>query len=190
MLNNPMAIYDLRHLNVLIVDDNRHMRTLIRTVLNSLGVWQIQEASDGADALKELEIFQADLLICDLMMVPFDGIELTEMIRNAKDSPNRFIPIIMLTGHTEMYRVAEARDAGVDEFLAKPISARTLYARLIEVIERRRPFVKSRTYFGPDRRRQNDPNYRGPKRREADKAPEGDGDALTPDQIDALMNSD
>lgn len=187
--------YDFHNLNVLIVDDNKHMRTLIRTVLNALGVWNVHEASDGADALKELEIFPADILICDLMMTPFDGIELTQMIRTAADSPNPFLPIIMLTGHTEMFRVAEARDVGVDEFLAKPISPKTLYGRIAQVIDNRRDFVKAGNYFGPDRRRRDDPNYIGKERRsagtEGDGAEDGEGGGkdLTPEEIDDLMNS-
>ena len=189
-----MTAYNLQNLNVLVVDDNRHMRTLIRTVLNALGCWNIHEASDGADALKEMEIFPADVVFCDLVMTPFDGIEFTRMVRTAKDSPNPYVPIIMLTGHTEMARVVEARDAGVDEFVAKPVSPKTLYARLVAVIEHRRPFIRTKNYFGPDRRRREDPDYKGPFRRSTDPqnqnvaAIPADGE-LTPEQVDALMNS-
>jgi DNA-binding response OmpR family regulator len=59
----------------------------------------------------------------------------------------------MLSGHTELQRICEARDAGVNEFLAKPISARALYSRMMSLIANPRPFVRTATYFGPDRRR-------------------------------------
>ena len=71
----------------------------------------------------------------------------------------------MLTGHSEKARVVGARDAGVTEFLVKPISAKALYERIFNVIANPRPFIKTKTYFGPDRRRTVNQNYVGPERR-------------------------
>jgi DNA-binding NtrC family response regulator len=76
----------------------------------------------------------------------------------------------MITGHTEMDRVTAARDAGVTEFLAKPISAKGLYQRIVSVVANPRPFIKTNNYFGPDRRRNNSSNYTGPERRSGSKA--------------------
>lgn len=149
----------------MVVDDNRHIRMIVKTILRSLGVERVVDLEDAASALREMRNLPLDLIICDLMMTPIDGIEFVRMVRNAQDSPDRFVPIIMLTGHTEMQRVAEARDAGVHEFLAKPVSADILFERVTTVIGQPRPFVKSKTYFGPDRRRRDDPKYRGPERR-------------------------
>jgi hypothetical protein len=63
-----------------------------------------------------------------------------------------------------------ARDAGVTEFLAKPISANALYQRVLNIVANPRPFIKTKTYFGPDRRRNVNPNYNGPERRKGGKA--------------------
>jgi two-component system chemotaxis response regulator CheY len=145
--------YDLQRLNVVIVDDNRHMRFLLKTILHTFGIREIAEAGDGADALKILKLFPADVVITDWMMEPIDGIEMTRFIRTDSDSQNPFVPIIMLTGHTEAKRVQEARDAGVTEFLAKPISSKMVYHRLVQLIEKPRTFVKARRFTGPDRRR-------------------------------------
>jgi DNA-binding response OmpR family regulator len=71
----------------------------------------------------------------------------------------------MLTGHSEKRRVTVARDAGVTEFLAKPISAKGLYQRILNVVANPRPFIKTKTYFGPDRRRNTSNTYIGPERR-------------------------
>ena len=71
----------------------------------------------------------------------------------------------MLTGHSEKRRVTVARDAGVTEFLAKPISAKGLYQRILNVVANPRPFIKTKTYFGPDRRRNTTNAYIGPERR-------------------------
>ena len=98
-------------------------------------------------------------------MAPMDGLELTRRVRNDEKSSNPFVPIIMITGHTEKYRVEAARDAGVTEFLAKPVTAHNLFARITEILERPRAFVRCDSYFGPDRRRRETENYMGPWRR-------------------------
>lgn len=159
-----MMGYRLDRLAVLIVDDNQHMRSLVRTILESLGVSQIVEARDGAHALEKMGQSQIDLIITDWNMDPLDGLALTRHLRTSPESPDQFVPVIMLSGHTERARVMQARDAGVTEFMAKPVSARSLYARIVSIIENPRPFVRTNDYFGPDRRRQMLP-FEGPDRR-------------------------
>lgn len=176
--NIEPAAYDLHQLKMLIVDDNQHMRVIERQILHAFGIRNIREAEDGASALKMMRVFEPDIALCDWNMTPLNGLEFTHMVRTSADIKNPFLPIIMLTGHTELHRVEEARDSGVDEFLAKPISAASLYARLVSVIENRRGFVRTTTYFGPDRRRHHHPrNYGGPERRQ-DSAKLGEGEAL------------
>ena len=154
------------NLKALIVEDNAHMRSLLRALLNSLGVKDISEASNSQMAIELLRERKSDLVLTDLAMKPMDGLELTRYIRNNDHSPNPFVPIIMITGHTEKNRVTSARDAGITEFLAKPISAKSLYQRIVNVVAHPRPFIKTKDYFGPDRRRIDNPNYPGPERRQ------------------------
>lgn len=160
---------DLSRLNILIIDDNPHMRTLVREILLGFNVKNVHETKDGSEALSELRQWPADIAIVDWMMEPLDGLDFTRLIRTASDSPNPFLPIIMLTGHTERFRVEEARDAGVTEMLAKPMTANTLYSRLKDVIEMPRPFVRAGHYVGPDRRRKQKPDYTGPLRRDGER---------------------
>jgi CheY-like chemotaxis protein len=148
-----MGGYTLERLNFLVVDDNKHMRALVKTLLHSLGSKNVVLAIDGADAFKELRHFAADIIICDWNMQPLDGLEFVRLVRTSEDSPNPFAAIIMLTGHTEMHRVLTARDSGINEFMAKPISAKGLYSRIRTIIENPRFFVRTDSYFGPDRRR-------------------------------------
>ncbi len=155
---------DFSRLNVMIVDDNPHMRILIRDILLGFGVKDVVECPDGSEAISELQHRPADIVIADWMMEPLDGLDFTRLIRTANDSPSRFVPIIMLTGHTERHRIVEARDAGVTEFLAKPVTANGLYARLRSVIENPRQFVQSQSFSGPDRRRRTE-DVDGPDRR-------------------------
>lgn len=143
----------LHNLSVLVVDDNKFMRTLVENICRGLGILKVVHTDLAETALKILSEREFDLLITDWHMEPMDGIELVIHLRTAPDSPNPYIPIIMLTGHGDRERVVEARDAGVNMFMAKPISAKAMYERLVWMINNPLPFIKSGAYFGPDRRR-------------------------------------
>ena len=161
---------DFNKLRFLVSDDNAHMRRILRTLLHSFGAREVYEAEDGATALEVFSHYVPDIVITDWAMPIFDGLELTQMIRQPGANANPYVPIIMLTGHSEKRRVMMARDAGVTEFLAKPISAKGLYQRILNVVANPRPFIKTKSYFGPDRRRITSSAYVGPERRVGGKA--------------------
>ena len=142
----------LEALRVLLIDDNHHMRAIVGTILKGLGVCHLREASDGADGLQVLREWPADLAIVDFRMEPLDGATFTRMVRNARDSKNPYLPIIMMTGFADRSRVFEARDAGITEIIAKPLTARAIIEKIETVILKPRPFVRTEDYFGPLRR--------------------------------------
>lgn len=150
-----MNDFDGAACRVLLVEDNADFRRLLKTVLAAIGVTMIAEAGDGTDALEVLKTFEADLVLLDWNMSPMDGLDFVRHIRTATDSPNPYLPIILVTGHTDADLIVKARNAGVNEFLAKPISAKSLLARIFSVLRNTHAFVKSDTYIGPDRRRRN-----------------------------------
>jgi CheY-like chemotaxis protein len=156
--------YNFDRLRVLVVDDNQHMRTLVSAVLQAFGVTTVFDAASAEEAWTILTESRCDLVFVDWVMNGMSGLEFTQKIRTAPDSPNPFVPIVMLTGHTSTERVHAARDAGVNEFLAKPVSSKSILARLISVIENPRPFVRTKAYFGPCRRRRR-MEHQGPERR-------------------------
>lgn len=164
--------FDLDGLEVLLVEDNPHMRRIIRSILTMLGVKVVREAGDAEEGLKMAQEGDADLIICSWLMDVLDGPEFVKMIRSGADSKNPYIPIIMLSAFTEKFRVTDARDAGVNEFLAKPISPKSLYQRIARIIEKPRPFVRTASFFGPCRRRQDlGPPGGSVDRRQADPTP-------------------
>ncbi len=160
----------LKSVQILLVDDNQHMRAIASAILTSAGAIKIREVGDGAQALKALQEQPFDLAIVDFNMYPLDGVEFTRLVRNSADSADPYLPIIMMTGHSERSRVQEARDAGVNEFVVKPITAKAMLDRIQAVILRPRPFVRCNGYFGPDRRRMQRRDYEGPFRRSDDQA--------------------
>jgi len=142
----------LGELKVLLVDDNNHMRTIVGTILKGIGILNVREAGDGSEALAALRTWPADLAIVDFRMEPMDGVDFARLVRNASDSRNPFLPIIMMTGFADRPRVEEARDSGVTELIVKPVTARAIIDRLNAVVYRPRPFVRTADYFGPRRR--------------------------------------
>jgi two-component system chemotaxis response regulator CheY len=160
-----MLRVDFNKLRFLVIEDNTHMRRIIRTLLHGYSAREVFEAEDGAAGLEAFMAHSPDIVITDWAMPIFDGLELTRMIRNPGGNANPYVPIIMLTAHSEKNHVVKARDAGVTEFLCKPISAKALYQRILNVVINPRPFIKTKDYFGPDRRRNVAPAYVGPERR-------------------------
>ncbi|EGF89565.1 chemotaxis protein cheY [Asticcacaulis biprosthecium C19] len=159
---------DYTSLKILLVEDNQHMRSIVNAILKGTGIRNVREARDGAEGLDMLRQYPADIALVDFNMDPIDGVEFTRMLRNASDSSNPYLPVVMITGHSERSKVIRARDSGVNEFVVKPLTARALLGRIDSVIMRPRPFIRCKTYFGPDRRRIDDKAYPGPHRRNTD----------------------
>jgi two-component system chemotaxis response regulator CheY len=161
-----MNEYRFDRLKILVVDDNVHMRKLVVTILQAFGVIQIYEADSGERAWIIMRESNPDIVVLDWVMEGMSGIDLVKMVRANPQSPNPFVPVIMLTGHTSLDHVQMARDSGINEFIAKPVSVKTMMMRLASVIEHPRPYVRTNGYFGPCRRRRQD-EHRGPERRTA-----------------------
>ena len=154
----------LSKLSFLVIDDNTNMIQIVKTILKNFGAIRVFDATDVAEAFALVRQQPIDLVFLDYQLGFMDGIEFIRMMRTAPDSPNPYLPIIMLTAHTELHRVQTARDAGATEFCAKPVTAMEIYRKIAEVIERPRKFVRTETYCGPDRRR-HQIEFSGPERR-------------------------
>ena len=174
-----MKTYDLDALKVLVVEDNRFMRTILVNVLRGLSVREVAEAKDGFEAIDELRAGGIDLVLMDWEMPEMNGMKLLQTIRSGKRNINPLLPVVVVSANTIARNIIQARDTGMTEFLAKPVSAQTLYSRIVAIIENPRRFVRTSSYFGPDRRRRFDPSYVGPKRR-------ADDDSAADDDLDAV----
>src|SRR5690606_32703817 len=165
---------DLERLSVLVVEDSPFIRSLIANCLKILGVGKVTTRDHGGDAIEFLTlvhkdpiragVMSVDIVISDWEMSPVDGMMLLRWLRRHKESPNRFMPFIMVTAYTEEARVKEARDMGANEVMTKPFTINGFAQKLENIILRPRQFVHTKDYFGPDRRRQNLP-FEGPDRR-------------------------
>ncbi len=161
-----METKPINEMVVLIVDDDRHMRLLIRNVVFALGVKDVVEANDGAAAFEEFKASRVDLILCDMKMEAMGGLEFVKRLRSDPENPYRLVPIIMITAYADLKAVANARDVGVSEFMAKPFSADALNKHIQRVLKDPRNFVEAPDFVGPDRRRNKKDEFGGENRRE------------------------
>ena len=150
MMNNTAL--DLQNIRVLVADGSSYFQSIVLGILHAFGARRITVAACGASALQHSRQDVTDLVICDATLPEIDGFDLVRTIRSDNDNPNRYTPVIVLTSHTQAGNVVRARDCGANIVLAKPISPKALYQRLVWITEDPRPFVIAPGYIGPDRR--------------------------------------
>ena len=156
MTANPSKTHiadQIQSLAVLVVDDNQYMRKMIRNLLVNCGIKDIYEANDGIAALDAIRSVAPDVVILDWEMPLLSGAELVRIVRSPGVFPMPDVPIIMLSGHGERWRVVEAVRLGVNEYLIKPVSAKALYDRLVSIMMQPRPVVQLGDYYGPEPRK-------------------------------------
>lgn len=119
-------------LHVLVVDDQRTMRTLVRESLAQMGCHNVREASDGLEALTEMALHPAHLIISDLNMPNMDGLRLLAAIR--ADERWKKVGFIMLTSQGERELVKKAVELGVNNYLVKPFSLASIRQKVEAVV--------------------------------------------------------
>ena len=159
-----LPAYNVEHLQVLIVDGHKQMRTMIRDVLRSLGIRNVQEADSIKQGYSLACDTKPDIIFVD-WTPEFDGIGLLNKIRTDPDSPDPFVSVIVMTGFTEAHYVHSARDAGMNSYLTKPVSAQTIYKHIVALIDNKKSFIKSDDFVGPDRRWKQKSKFQGEDKR-------------------------
>ena len=117
---------------ILIVDDYRTMLKIIRNLLKQLGFTNVEEATDGSEALGKLREGEFDLVISDWNMEPMTGLQLWKEVR--ADDRLRAVPFIIITAESKIENVVAAKEAGVSNYIVKPFNAATLKAKLTSVL--------------------------------------------------------
>jgi two-component system chemotaxis response regulator CheY len=117
---------------ILIVDDYKTMLRIIRNLLKQLGFDNVDEATDGSQALQKLRQREFGLVISDWNMEPMTGIELLREVR--ADARLKSLPFIMVTAESKTENVISAKAAGVSNYIVKPFNAATLKMKLSAVL--------------------------------------------------------
>ena len=163
----------LSDIKILIVENDKKLAFLERDILTSFGFREIVVVYSGKEAIDLMYDTRFDILILDWEMSPMKGIDFIKFIRFDEESPDTFVPIIMVTGRAEREDVEIARDAGATEFIAKPFTVEDLRKRIISIIERPRKFVLAEEFHGHDRRRHRGEPPNGVERRKAERKKKG-----------------
>jgi CheY-like chemotaxis protein len=151
---------------ILLLDDNEKFLMLIRSMLREFGFENVYEFTDPQKAFLFATRLHIDVIMTDLVMKPINGFQFADRIRHADVVVNRVVPMILMTAYAGHQNIKRSIVHGIDEVLVKPFSARQLHDRLLGVLDKPRVYIKTPTgYFGPDRRRREDPTYVGPERR-------------------------
>lgn len=151
---SKLDVANLIHsLRILVVDDSPYMRKIVRNLLTNVGVRTVYEAVDGIDGLDLVRTLTPDMVILDWEMPLLNGAEFVRIVRSPGAFPSPNIPIVMLTSHGERWRVIEAARLGVNEFLCKPVSARSLLDRVVAILANPRPFVQVGEFYRPEPRK-------------------------------------
>ena len=154
----------LDDLTFLIVDENSHMVSVLKVLLRAFGVRQIEECYESTKACDAFQASRPDIVaLSSNLTVP--SLELVRRFRDFRNSPDPFVPIILVNSYTDSVRLKRARDAGVTEMVRKPVSASDLFRAVDSIIRHPRPFINVAGYFGPCRR-QGEMSYYGPERRQ------------------------
>lgn len=117
-----------KSIKILIVDDYKTMLRIIRNVLRQIGLTDVDEATDGTEALAMLKQGEYGLVISDWNMQPMTGLELLQQVRG--DARLGRLPFIMVTAESKVENIVAAKQAGVSNYVVKPFSAETLRAKI------------------------------------------------------------
>ncbi len=161
-----MQAYDISQLRVLVLEKHLLIRRLLTEVFRECGVPTVMSTADPNQAFEMFSDSPVDIIFTD-WCADLDGMAFLNRVRKDPASSICFIPVVVVTAFTELHNVCVARDNGMTEYLAKPISAKMIYSRLVKVIESNRPFIRTGDFFGPERRRREQPAFANQNRRAA-----------------------
>ena len=181
---------NLEQARVLLLEDPQPGAEILSQVFFGYGVRQPVRCVSPEEAMMRLEEETFELIVCDGDLPEGRAYDFVMRLRRSALEPNRYCPVILLSGHTPSAYVVKARDCGANFVVAKPIRPMVLLERIVWVCGDNRIFVELDTYVGPDRRFQ----FLGPPpgiegRRKGDR--EALGAASTPnlsqDEIDGVF---
>jgi PleD family two-component response regulator len=149
------AVFDT--LKVLIVDGKRANARVLQGILNSVGIREIVILDNSESALEELRVNVFDAVFCDEESAPLNPAAFARAVRKDPTNRSHRVPIILLSGAPQRRQVEIARDCGINDFLALPLSVNTVRKKLESVLFAPKRFVMTDVFAGPDRRRRGAP---------------------------------
>lgn len=149
-------------LTALLIDGNSHSAKLISALIRQTGIGSVMIAASAQDGLQLLRLGLPDVVVCDWHSDASPHEDILCCIRDRQALHNFRVPVVIMSSEPKLHHVLRARDLGATEFVAKPVSQQAMHRALKSALERPRPFIDEKSFFGPDRRRkkQNAPRER------------------------------
>jgi CheY-like chemotaxis protein len=183
MSDAPKGRVNLEKATVLLLSPQGGMELLVR-VLHGFGVRHPHRCLDAESAMQVCRETDLDMIICDGSLPEGETYDFIAELRRSDIEPNRFVPVMVIQGHTPLDQIHKARDCGANFVVAKPITPRLLLERILWIAQESRSFIELDSYVGPDRRFQNlgPPAGLGQGRRRTDRAKAAPKPAVDPQE--------
>ena len=149
---DPKRWINLERVCVMLLEQSDHGRKISAQILRGFGIRDIRACRTMDEARALTNSLQFDLVIADPSALGGQGMDFLRWLRRSEKNANRFVPIILVSGHSTSAAVMLSRDAGANFFVAKPFTPKVLLERIMFVARDKRPYVDAGTYVGPDRR--------------------------------------
>jgi len=148
-----MVKHQIDDIKIVIADPNRQLRASLKGVLHQYGFRGIVDASTLEGLEDEIRIINPDLILCDYDLDESGVCELIKRMRHNKVGQNPFAAVILFIEEANEEIVTQASEAGLDDIQVKPVVAQQIINRVTYLIKKRKPFVVTTDYVGPDRRK-------------------------------------
>jgi CheY-like chemotaxis protein len=177
---------NLEKIEFLLIDPNPYFLEIMSQVITGFGARSITRCTTVAEARTVLAERVMDFILTDANMGDESGYDFIEWVRRHANEANRFVPAIIVTGHTRISQVARARDCGAHFIVAKPITPKVILERIFWVGRENRMFIESDAYCGLDRRFKTEGPPTGMPGRRAEDLDAAGGEADEPDPEDLI----
>lgn len=162
-----MGVINLQDIRVLILDEKGHGRSLLRSLLLSLGLQRIVALTNTTEALAVLRDERFDLMFLDELAGPLNPVAFIKALRRDLSTRDVTMPVVLVSAGAGRRQIMLARDAGANDVISKPVSAETVERKLRTLLFAPQTFVTAKTFMGPDRRRASDDRRQFGERRPA-----------------------
>jgi CheY-like chemotaxis protein len=159
---------NLKNVVGLIADRDAFTRGLVVQMLRGFGLDTLMVASTGEETKGLLSNNKPDIMFIEGELPDMTSADLIDWIRRHTPNPLRFVPIVVMSGYTQLRLISQARDGGAHIVIRKPISPQALFDRIAWVAHFGRPFLETTNYVGPDRRFHDVPPPDGKLKRDGD----------------------
>lgn len=146
----------LEEKNVLIIATAAHSKNLLRQLLNALGIARLTSVSETGEALSLLRMRFFDLVFCDEAVGRHSPAQFIRALRSDLTTTNVVVPSVLVSSAAKFDKVREWRDAGGNDVIVKPVSPEVVKLRIAHLVLAPKAFITTKTFIGPDRRREGD----------------------------------